>query len=243
MKDLLQATEAKGMIMIVGCLYWGTSLAKEDLYTWTQHDAEKAITNTARWLKKQKFTHIILDPDNEGMAVSQNDWQIEGLITAAKMAYPDLLVANNTKQDPPNEDLNMHFGKKEAGKPWLDSESTPKTFLKEGYWGTFSKETHQSDSSFYNYSRIGRYTDEMKKHQLLLTQEGIEKYNGIILASTWIQCGPHENIGGPFTKLGGYSEVGSSMDVYSSWNKEIDTLHPDAGILWWMEYIRETYGP
>lgn len=239
MERLLTATEEKGMLMIVGCLYWGTSRAKEELSDWTQEDANTAIANTALWLRANQFNHVILDPDNEGMAVRAKDWSVESMIAAAKTAHPDLFIANNTKQNPPNEDLNMHFGNKEPGKPWLDSESTPDN-APGGYWGRYSKETHQADSSYHNYSRIGRYTAEMKEHQIAKTQHEMEKYNGYILASTWIQCGPAEGVNGPFADPGGSSDLGSENNEQAAWNTDIDSLHPDAGILWWLEFVRDS---
>ena len=242
MERILRATEKKNMIMIVGCLYWGTSRAKEDLGQWTQRNADTAIANTARWLGRKKFRHIILDPDNEGMAVRQKDWSAESMITAAKAVNPDLIVANNTKQNPANEDLNMHYGGKEEGKPWLDSESTPDN-APGGYWGKYSKETHQADSSYHNYSRIGRYTIEMKENQISKTKNEIEQYNGYIFAGTWIQCSPAEGVNGPFADPGGYSNLGAEKDDQADWNRDIDTIHPDAGILWWLEFVRESFGP
>ena len=133
LERILRATDERGMATIVGCLYWSTSRAKEDLSHWTQPDAEKAVANTAHWLAEKGFKHVILDPDNEGMAVRANNWKVEPLIRAAKQANADLIVANNTRQNPPNEDLNMHFGKPEEGKPWLDSEATPDK-TPGGYW-------------------------------------------------------------------------------------------------------------
>lgn len=235
---ILRATDERNMVSIVGCLYWSTSRAKEDLSHWTQEDANRAIANTARWLADGEFTHVILDPDNEGMAVRAKRWQIESLIRAAKEAHPQLVVANNTKQDPPNEDLNMHFGKREAGKPWLDSEATPKK-APGGYWGKFSKETHQSDAGYYNYSRIGRYTSEMKQEQLRETRDHLQRYNGYVLASTWLQCAPAEGVKGPFVRPGGRSNLGSNNNQQAAWNADIDILHPDAGILWWLEFVKE----
>jgi len=273
LERILRATDERGMATIVGCLYWSTSRAKEDLTAWTQADADKAVANTARWLRDKGFTHVILDPDNEGMAVRAEGWSVESLIRAAKAAYPDLVVANNTKQNPPNEDLNMHFGKPEAGKPWLDSEATPDK-TPGGYWGRFSKQTHQAIEArmanarradngspvlqdqtsaslpaenadikkFYNYSRIGRYTAEMKADQFRQTREELERFNGYVFAGTWLQCGAAEGVGGPFTKPGGRSNLGSNSDEHAAWNTDIDTIHPDAGILWWLEFIRDTYG-
>jgi hypothetical protein len=237
LRRILKATDAHGMVTIVGCLYWSTSTAKEELAGWTQRDAERAIANTARWLADEGFTNVILDPDNEGMAIREEDWQIESLIGAAKRVNRHLVVANNTKQDPSNEDLNMHFGKREEGKPWLDSEATPDA-APGGYWGRFSKQSHQADQRFYNYSRVGRYTTEMKAQQRRATREQIRRFNGYILASTWLQCGPAEGVAGPFASPGGRSALGSSADETAAWNQDIDTLHPDAGILWWLEFVR-----
>ena len=240
LERILKTTDKRGMVTIVGCLYWSTSRAKEDLSDWTQEDAERAVANTAKWLADKEYTHVILDPDNEGMAVRAKKWKTQDLIQAAKNANPSLVVANNTNQDPANEDLNMHFGKPEEGKPWFDSEATPdKTPGK--YWGAFSKKTHQADKDYYNYSRIGRYTTEMKQDQIAQTLAEVEQFNGYVLASTWLQCGAAEGVNGPFTQPGGRSEMGSGQDEQAAWNKDIDSIHPDAGILWWLEFIRSEY--
>jgi len=244
LEKVLNATQERGMMMIVGCLYWGTSEAKAELVQWTQADAGRAIAGTAAWLGEKGFTHVILDPDNEGMAGRAMEWETEPMVRAAQAANPALPVANNTRKEAPSADLNMHFGPKSAGKPWLDSESTP-TETPDGltYWGKFSKQTHQADKSFYNYSRIGRYTEEMKRDQIRKTIEGIERYNGIVLASTWLQCGPAEGVGGPFMDPGGLSDLGSEEDPAAEWNREIDRLHPAAGVRWWFNYVRDQTGP
>jgi len=74
-------------------------------------------------------------------------------------------------------------------------------------------------------------------------REQRERYNGYVFASTWLQCGPAQGIDGPFTKPGGRSHLGSNSDAQAAWNTDIDTLHPDAGMLWWLEFVKETYGP
>jgi hypothetical protein len=168
-------------------------------------------------------------------------WECELLIRAAKAANPPLIVANNTRQVTESEDLNIHFGPREQGKPWFDSEATPDN-APGGYWGTFSKQTHQKDPRYYNYSRIGRYTIEMKELQLQRTQEEIEQFNGHVLASTWLQCAPNEGVGGPFSRPGGRSELGSEANDSDAWNQDIDSTHPDAGIRWWLEYVKGRYG-
>jgi hypothetical protein len=75
----------------------------------------------------------------------------------------------------------------------------------------------------------------MKSNQFDQTRDGYENYNGHMLASTWLQCAPTEGVNGPFMKPGGRSNI---TDV----NADIDKLHPDAGILWWLEYIKGRYG-
>ena len=186
---------------------------------------------------------MLVDPDNEGMAVRANDWRVESMIAAAHEIDPTMMVANNTHQKAGNSDLNIHFGPKEKHKPWIDTEATPGDTPVGGYWGEFSKETHQADQSYNNYSRIGRYTREMKEHQLERTVNEIEEFNGHVLASTWLQCSPDEGINGPFCGPGGRSELGSGEQKEAPWNMEIDRIHPDAGILWWLEFIQENYGP
>ena len=131
----------------------------------------------------------------------------------------------------------VHHSPKVPGKPWLDSEATPRTTAPGGYWGTFSKETNRkTNGEYYNYSRIGRYTEAMKAEQIRRTEEEIGHYNGYMLASTWLQCVPDEGVGGPFTEPGGHSRI---ADV----DADIDRVHPDAGIAWWLDFVRGTYGP
>ena len=242
MARIIEATDRRGMVVLVGCLYWGTSRAKEDLGHWTQAEASQAVANTVKWLVEHDYRNVFVDPDNEGMAVKANDWRIESMIAAAHAVDPTIMVANNTRQKAGNSDLNIHHGPKEKSKPWLDAEATPSAPTG-SYWGSFSKETHKDNQAYHNYSRIGRYTVEMKKNQLDDMADEMEQYNGYVFASTWIQCGSAEGINGPFTKLGGRSNLGANDDERAAWNTEIDKIHPDAGILWWMEFVKETYGP
>ena len=237
MARIIEAADSRGMVVLVGCLYWGTSRAREDLGDWTQAEANRAVANTVRWLVEHGYRNVFVDPDNEGMAVRAKGWRVEPMIAAAHEVDPSILVANNTRQKAGNADLNIHFGPKDASKPWLDTEATPDN-APGGYWGRFSKETHQANESYHNYSRIGRYTAEMKRQQLEATVREMERHNGYVLASTWIQCGPAEGVGGPFVRLGGRSKLGSAEEEGAAWNTDIDTIHPDAGILWWMEIGR-----
>lgn len=158
------------------------------------------------------------------------------MIDAAHEVDHTIMVAYNDRNPaPPNADLYIHLSPKVSGKPWLNSEATP-TNAPGGYWGTYSKETNQETAGgFYNYLRIGRYTREMKSNQYDQTRDGYENYNGDMLASTWLQCAPGEGIDGPFMTPGGRSNI---ADV----NAGIKNLHPDSGILWWLEYIKGRYG-
>ena len=242
MARIIEAADKRGMVVIVGCLYWSLSKAKEDLAHWTQVEANRAVANTVRWLISNNYRNVILDPDNEGMAGRAQGWSTEALIAAAHAVDRSIRVANNTRQKALNADLNMHFGPKKPTQPWLDSEATPgKT--PGGYWSRFSKERHQADNTYYNYSRIGRYTAEMKADQLRTMRQHMEQYSGYMLASTWLQCGPGQGVNGPFTALGGRSNLGSDGEEGAAWNANIDVIHSDAGILWWFEHVRETYGP
>lgn len=242
MARIIEAADRRGMVVLVGCLYWSTSRANEDLDHWTQTHANRAIANTVTWLVEHDYRNVFVDPDNEGMAVRAKNWRVESMIAAAHEIDPSIMVANNTRQEAGNADLNIHFGPKDPAKPWLDTEATP-TNAPGGYWGRFSKETHQADPAYDNYSRIGRYTAEMKASQLKATADEIQRYNGYVLASTWLQCAPHQNISGPFTRLGGQSNLGSASDENAAWNQQIDIIAPDAGIRWWMDFIHAAHAP
>ncbi len=237
MGQIIEAADRRGMVVLVGCLYWSTSRAKEDLGHWRQEDANRAIANTIRWLRDHDYRNVFVDVDNEGMAHDATGWSIRSMIDAAHAVDPTIMIAYNDGDPPPdNADLYIHHSPKVKGRPWLDSESTPAQ-TPMGYWGKFSKETHQaSGKPYYNYSRIGVYTAEMKEQQWAQTLEGMERYNGCVLASTWLQCAPGEGVGGPFNMPGGRSEA---IDIHTT----IDQIHPDAGILWWLEATRAQYGP
>lgn len=237
MGRIIEAADRHGMVVLVGCLYWSESRAKEDLAKWKQVDANRAVANTVRWLKQHNYRNVLVDPDNEGMAHDANGWSISVMIAAGHSVDSTIMIAYNDHDPPPdNANLYIHHSPKVAGKPWLDSEATPRS-APGGYWGKFSKETQRkSGGKYYNYSRIGRYTEKMKAEQLRRTEEEIRRYNGHMLASTWLQCPPSEGVGGPFVTPGGHSQI---RDI----DADIDQLHEDAGIAWWLDFIKEEYGP
>lgn len=192
---VIEETKRRDMICIVGCLYWSTSKAKAKLTDWGEKEAAAAVAGTARWLAQRGDKHVILDVDNEGMFCKPNKYSTDKLIQAAKQAAPDLIVASNVTTGAATEDINLHHSPPESGKPWFDSEASPNT--PGGYWGTFSKKTHQANPKFYNYSRIGRYSEEMKADQFKQAHQEIRDHAGYGFTSTWLQCSPNEGIGGP----------------------------------------------
>jgi len=229
MARVIEAADQRGMIVLIGCLYWGASRAKEDLGAWTQSDANDAVASTVRWLGESNYRNVLVDPDNEGMAVSTTGWSVSQMIDAAHAVDPTIVVGNNTGQTAANADFNCHFGPKQTSKPWFQSEGTPNN-APGGYWGSYSKE-----DGYYNYIRIGRYTADMKADQKNQTTSDISNWNGHMLASTWLQCAPAEGVNGPFMVPGGLSNI-ANVDA------DVTTTHADAGIGWWLEWVRATYG-
>ena len=212
---IIKAADKRGMIVLVGCLYWGGSTAKWE--SWTQNEANKAIANTVKWLSENNFRNVFVDVDNEGMARREAGFDNRELVRAAKAVDPTILIATNFKGLPPPEaDLGIHFSKKDPNKPYIESEGTPGN-APGNYWGKYSKAP-----PLENYINIGIYTDEMKKNQIEITKNHFENGWGYMMASTWLQCvSPH----GPNANPGG---VGSKEDP---------------GILWWLEALKEIAGP
>jgi hypothetical protein len=231
MAKIIEAADRRGMIVLVGCLYWSNSRAKEDLGHWKQQHADKAVANTVRWLKQHNFRNVFIDPDNEGMASRATGWSIKKMIDAAHQVDPSFVIGYNNKAVPPdNADILLHHSPKDDVRAYIESEGSPSK-TPGGYWGSFSK-----SDGYYNYIRIGRYTEQMKKSQIEAAREHIENHAGYMLASTWIQCAQHEGIGGPFMNPGGRAE---NHDI----NDNVKVLQSDAGILWWLQWIKSTYGP
>jgi len=215
MARIIEAADARGMVVVVGCLYWGGSRAKWD--SWTQTQADAAVFNTVKWLKTNNYRNVFVDVDNEGMAKRAKKFSNRKMVIAGKRADPDCVIATNFRGTPPPEaDLGVHFATKTKGKPWIESEGTPGN-APGGYWGSYSKKPPR-----YNYINIGLYTDKMKANQIKRTKDSLKSGRGYMLASTWLQCvGPE----GPNMTPGGSGAKGAP------------------GIRWWLEFIKKTYGP
>ena len=216
MGKIIEAADRRGMIVLVGCLYWSTSKAKEELGHWGQAEADRAVANTVRWLKDHDYRNVFVDVDNEGMAHDEKRWSIARMIDAAHAIDPTIMVAYNDSAPPPeNADLLIHHSPKVAGKPWVQSEGTPNN-APGGYWGTYSKRP-----DLYNYINIGVYSDGMKQDQFRQTERDVERYAGHMLASTWLQCvAPH----GPNHAPGG------------------DGTEANPGIRWWLDHVKVRFG-
>ena len=231
MARIIEEADRRGMVVLVGCLYWSNSRAKEGLGHWKQEHADKAVANTARWLKEHNFRNVFIDPDNEGMASKATGWSIKKMIDAAHEIDPSFVVGyNNKAAAPDNADILLHHSPMDGVRAYIESEGSPSN-TPGGYWGSYSK-----SDGYYNYIRIGRYTGQMKESQIDAARNHITNHAGYMLASTWIQCAPHEGIGGPFMRPGGSAE---NPDI----NDNIKELQSDAGILWWLQWIKSTYGP
>jgi hypothetical protein len=210
---ILEAADARGMIVLVGCLYWSTSRAKEELGGWTQVEANRAVANTVQWLQARNHRHVFVDPDNEGMATRATGWSFAELIEAGHAANPDCIIAYNSRGPPPaNADLAIHHSRRIPGKPYVETEGTP---TNAEYWGSYSKR-----DGFYNYLNVGLYSEPMKENQKAHTTAFIERANGYMFASTWLQAPPPL---GPNTALGGDGSAGNP------------------GIKWWLEFLRERH--
>ena len=182
MAKIIEACDERGMVVLVGCLYWGGSKGKWE--SWTQEEANKAVANTIEWLSKNDYRNVFVDPDNEGMANRAKDFDIQQMIAAGKKVDPKIVIGYNNHGYPPiNADLALHFSDKPEYKHYIESEGTMTD-----YWGAYSKE-----KGLYNYINIGIYTEGKKKEQVQNTDKHLQNGLGYIFASTWLQCVPPNN--------------------------------------------------
>jgi len=98
------------------------------------------------------------------------------------------------------------------------------------YWGAYSK-----TANYDNYIRIGLYTSAYKALAISDAEDAMNNNAGYVLASTWLQCGPGQGIGGPFMTPGGYSNV---ADV----NANTTAVNPDAGSSGGLRPMQAAYG-
>jgi hypothetical protein len=218
MGRIIQAADQRAMLILVGCLYWGDSRAKWE--TWTQAEANAAVRNTVRWLAERDHRNVFVDVDNEGMALREKGFDNRELVLVAKSVDPTFVVATNYRGDPPPEaDLAIHHSNEAPEKPYIESEGSAGGVPDgRGYWGPYS---NLRDGS-YNYVNIGVYSEEMIECQKAATRAHLDCGKGYVMASTWLQAPPPS---GPNHRPGGYGSP------------------KDPGIRWWLEFLKEAYGP
>jgi len=207
MGRILDAADARRMVVVVGCLYHGGS--KGWWKSWTQTDAERAVANTIRWLRAHDYRHVLVDVNNEHMA----EFDDGRLIAAGKAVDARFVITTSGKVTPPNADLAIHHGSPNLpDKYYIETEGTGGN-----YWGNYSRQP-----DLYDYINIGIYTDAMKREMLQRTDSYLDRGQGYVFASTWLQnpppAGPNHTPGGRGTK--------------------------DApGVRWWLEHIKARVGP
>lgn len=211
MQKLIKACDKRGMVVLVGILYWGSEMhnrSNTNYSTWTQTEVNNAMKNTVKWLKDNNSRNVFIDPDNEGMAEIGAKFNMEEMICAGKEVNPEIMIAYNGKGSiPPCANLTVHFGAKSDKIPYIQSEGTPSQ-----YWGEYSKEEGLND-----YINIGIYTPGKIKEQLADTKKLLDNGYGYMFSSTWLQSiPPNYNIG----------ENGTPKDP---------------GIKWWFDYIKNNY--
>jgi len=179
MAKIIEACDDRGMVVLVGCLYWGGSKGKWE--SWTQKEANAAVANTVKWLSENNYRNVFVDPDNEGMANRAKGFSIEEMIATGKNVDDKIVIGYNNHGFPPtNADLALHFSDKPEYKHYIESEGTMTD-----YWGAYSKE-----KGVYNYINVGVYTECKKQEQFERTDKHLKNGMGYIFASTWLQCIP-----------------------------------------------------
>lgn len=211
---ITQAADELGMVVLVGCLYWGNSRGKWE--SWTQAEANAAVANTVEWLAENGYRNTFVDVDNEGMALKGAGFDNRELVLAAKAIDTSIPIATNYIGDPPEEvDLAIHHSNRAPSKPYIESEGSPHN-APGGYWGEYSKR-----DGFYGYLQVGEYTDEMKAWQCAEAGRHFDRNEGYLFASTWLQAAPPQ---GPHSEPGGDGSPGNP------------------GVRWWLEWLRGRVG-
>lgn len=211
---IIEAADERGMVVLVGCLYWGNSKAKWE--SWNQKEANAAVRNTVAWLAGKNYRNTFVDVDNEGMALFGAGFDNRELVLAGKEADARIPVATNYHGDPPDEaDLAIHHSNRASGKPYIESEGSPAT-APGGYWGEYSKRI-----GLYAYLNVGMYDDDMRQAQMDDAAAHYDRGEGYLFASTWLQAAPPQ---GPNTDPGG------------------DGSTNNPGVRWWLEWLQTRFG-
>ena len=221
LNSVIGAADALGMVVLVGCLYWGTTSAKWK--SWRQADANRAIESTVLWLRERDHRNVFIDVDNEGMGRANKGFDTREMILVGKSVDSSYLFASNYIGEPPDvADLSIHFADRIPEKPYIETEGVPHN-APGGYWQDYSKAADSNNKyryghQHYNYRNVGVYSEEMKRDQIEQTLNHLDGGMGYLMASTWLQATP------PNHDVGG--------------NGSAD----DPGIRWWLEALRDRCG-
>jgi hypothetical protein len=182
---IIEAADARGVVVLVGCLYWGTTTGKWD--NWTQQDADNAIANTTAWAKSHNYRNVFFDPDNEGMAIqgSKNIKNLPELVQSGKNGNPAAVMASNYGPCATSADLCIHISQHDPAKPYIETEGG-------GIWSY--------GNGNYNASAVGVYTASQEQGRITAAQNAYKGGEGWMLSSMWLQAvpplGPHTDFGG-----------------------------------------------
>lgn len=205
MGKIIEAADVRGMVVLVGCCYYGTNNA--NFSNWGQQDFEHALANTVAWAKNHGYGNVFFDADNEGMAFQQKKYaSTDSVVMAGKAANPTAIVAGYFGTCPAAADLAIHLSSHDATKPYAETEG-------DGIWSY--------GSGNYTASAIGVYAASDEKSAISGTFGHLTKGEGYMYSSMWLQAVPPL---GPNAGFGGY---GSSVDPGVRW--WVDTIRAKYG--------------
>jgi hypothetical protein len=181
MGRIVEAADARGMIVLVGCLYYGGAGSTQP--NWTQTDADNAIANTTRWAASHNYRNVFFDPDNEGMAAGM--FSDPELVQSGKTGNASAVMASNHGACAPAADICIHISQMDPAKPYIQTEGA-------GVWAY--------GTGNYTASAIGVYTSSQEQGDINQTKSAYQAGQGWMLSSMWLQAapplGPNANFGG-----------------------------------------------
>jgi hypothetical protein len=200
---VIEAADARGMIVLVGCFYYGGAGSTQP--NWTQTDADNAIANTTRWAANHNYKNVFFDPDNEGMA--GGTFSDAMLVQAGKTGNPNAIVGSPKGACAPAADVCIHLSQKDPAKPYIQSEGIAQGWA----YGTG------------NYQApVGVFTASEEQQGINSAQSAYKAGEGWIFASMWLQAaptlGPNANLGGDGINTPGVAWWANAIQkAYGAW--------------------------
>jgi hypothetical protein len=197
---IVEAADARGIIVLVGCLYYGGAGSTQP--NWTQTDADNAIANTTRWAKSHNYRNVFFDPDNEGMA--SGTFSDPELVQSGKTGDPNAVMASNHGACAPAADICIHISQQDPAKPYIQTEGG-------GIWvyGTGN----------YDSASIGVYTAAQEQSIINSSQAAYKAGQGWMLSSMWLQAAP------PLGPNAGFGGNGMGMPGVAWWADWLKTTY------------------